>query len=330
MTTNPASERGTSTFKSTILITGGTSGLGQETATQLAHSFPDKLIVITGRSPRGVQEAINRKTRRDNVVFMKLDLSTEADVRDFVKRYSERSFPPIESLVLNAALQFVDSVHLTTDGIEESFAVNHVHHSLVFFLLKHRLNDTARIVVVGSKLHDPAHKQIPLDPVWTSVKDVARPTPQQEDDVRNEGWRRYGLSKAANILFTHALTSEIRSQGKGWTTLILDPGVMPTNLFRSLGPALGFVFKIVLKSPAGKLVSPDAVPVSVSAAQLCKMITEPTFAGDGVNGKQYDMRGRETQTSDVSYDERKQQELWDWTIDYLGQNEGEKAQFRAI
>lgn len=194
-----------SNYKSTILITGGTSGLGEATALVLAKQLPDRLIIITGRSPRGVAEEINQQTGNDNVIFMSLDLSSEAGTRDFAKRYLEASNPPIESLLLNAASQFVDGHHTSVDGVELTFAVNHVNHSLVFFLLKSQLRDDTRIVTVGSTTHDPALKMIPLDTIWVSAEDAAHPESRKESNVRNEGFRRYGLSKAANTIFSLAL-----------------------------------------------------------------------------------------------------------------------------
>lgn len=319
-----------SDFKSTVLITGGTSGLGQETATQIARAHPDRLVVITGRSPRGVEKAINQQTGHKNVVFMPLDLSSEAGVRDFVDRYEKRPHPPIDALILNAAIQFTDGLHMNADGLEESFAVNHLNNALVFFLLKHRLSHSARILTIGSKLHDPHYKRMPLDAIWTSAEDAARPTPQKETNLRNEGFRRYGLSKAANILFIYALADEIRSQGKGWVTMALDPGVMPTNLFRSLGPVLGTLAKGALRSPIGKRVAPDAVPIAVSAGHLVKMATHPSFGGDRVNGKYYDNHGREMKSSDASYVTRNQQDLWEWTLNRLAKTAEEKTQFSIL
>lgn len=316
-------------FQSSIIITGGSSGLGAATAQILAKQLPDRQIIITGRSSRGVADKINQETGHDNVEFMVLDLSSEEGARDFAERFLKASYPPIEALLMNAALQYVDGIHTTVDGVEESFAVNHVNHSLVFFLLKSKLRDDARIVIVGSTTHDPALKMIPLGAEWVSAKDTAYPPTREEKDARNEGFRRYGLSKAANTIFSIALADRARAQGKKWTVMCLDPGIMPTNLYRNQGPWISAIFGWVLSTRLTKMVYKNATDTATVGAALAKMATDPEYAGEKVHGKYIEFTGREYNSSEASYVKKNQDDLWDWTINKVAKGD-EKAVFEKL
>ncbi|OCF75473.1 hypothetical protein I204_04329 [Kwoniella mangroviensis CBS 8886] len=219
------------TFTSTILITGGTSGLGYSTALSLSKSEPHTQIIIASRSSSDAEERINSEVGNNNVIYLPLDLTTHEGVRTFVKAYEAKELPPIRALVLNAGIQFVDKVHFTPDVLESMFAVNHVNHTFLFFLLKKYPTDNARIIVISSSGHDPSLKRVP-PPNYISAEKVAHPETGKKWDTRTEGFRRYGLSKLCNILFAYALDRRVKEQGKGWIVITMEPGVMATNLFR--------------------------------------------------------------------------------------------------
>lgn len=320
-----------SEYKATILITGGTSGLGAAAALQLAKSQPHRLIVIAGRSPRGLPEQINNLTGRSNVTFLSMDLTTKASARDFAKRFLEADFPPIETFLYNAALQYIDRLHMTDDGIEESFAVNHLNQTLVFFLLKHRLTKDARIVITGSSTHDPALERIPLGAIWTNPEANARPEERDEKtkSPMNEGFRRYGLSKAANMMFTFALAERATEQGKNWTVTGLGPGVMPTNLYRHMGPWIQPVWNYLLDTWLGRRFVYDALPTAKVAEQLVRMSYDRSWEGEGVHGVYFGTSGQTLQGSEASRVKKNQDELWDWTKRELA-TEGSEGLFDQL
>jgi NAD(P)-dependent dehydrogenase (short-subunit alcohol dehydrogenase family) len=306
-----------SEYKATILITGGSSGLGKATAQLLAQSQPNRQIVITGRSPRGVADEINTLTGRSNVTFLKLDLTTKAGARDFAKRFLEAGFPPIETFYYNAALQFVDRLHVDEDGIEESFAVNHLNQTLVLFLLMKRLTEDARIVIVGSAAHHPEYSFFKLKSIWTNTEEVARPTKSDQGSAWDEGMRRYGLSKAANMIFTYALADQVIRQGKKWTVSALDPGVMPTNLLRHLGPWIQPVFNYTMDTWFGRWYMPEVLPAYKVAEQMVRMGYDRSWEGEGVHGVYFGTAGQVIESSEATTNEDNKKDLWDWTIDEL-------------
>jgi NAD(P)-dependent dehydrogenase (short-subunit alcohol dehydrogenase family) len=311
-------------YKATILITGGSSGLGKATAQQLALSQPNRQIVITGRSPRGVADELNTLTGKSNVTFLKLDLTTKAGARDFAKRFLEAGFPPIETFYYNAALQFVDKIHINEDGIEETFAVNHLNQTLALLSLKDQLTEDARIIIVGSAVHHPEYSYFKLKAIWSTTEEVARPTKADEGSAWDEGMRRYGLSKAANMIFMHALADQITRQGKKWTVSALDPGVMPTNLFRHLGSLIQPIFTWSMDTWIGRWYMPEVLPTFKVAEQMVRMGYDRSWQGEGVHGVYFGTGGQLVESSEAPTNEANKKELWDWTIKELEQGQQEK------
>lgn len=181
-----------------VLITGGTAGMGYHCAINIARQHPDYQIVLASRTNRhDAAAAINRLLGQANVSYLRLDLSSLAAVRSFVAEWEAKKYPPIQALLLNAGLQFPDGVGYTVDGFERTFAINHVGHALLFSLLKPHFADTARIVVTSSGTHDPAQKTGLPDAKYTTAEELSHPTP---DSARNPGRQRYLTSKLVNVL----------------------------------------------------------------------------------------------------------------------------------
>ncbi|WWD18763.1 hypothetical protein CI109_103218 [Kwoniella shandongensis] len=319
-------------FTSSILITGGTTGLGYETALSLAKSQPTTQIIIASRSNGSAADTINSLTSNDppNVVYLPLDLETHASTREFVKLYESRSFPPIRALLLNAGIQFVDKVHFTSDGIETMFAVNHVNQALLFFLLKKYLTTTARIVIVSSSTHDPAQKRV-VPPNYTTAEAVAHPpSGKPEYETQDEGFRRYALSKLTNVLFAYALTRHVKENNKAWKVLTLDPGVMPTRLYRWQSGFTGWAFNFVLSTFIGQWLIRDTFTTAFSAATFARLAVDEEFEAEDKNGKYFQVvGGKEIASSEQSYEVKLQEDLWDWTVKEVAEGK-EVEDFNAL
>jgi len=193
------------TYTHTILITGGTTGLGFQTALLLARQNPCNLVVIASRTDKTLSaQAISTALSQRNVLFLPLDLSSTTSVRTFAKSWTAHTpaYPPIRALLLNAALQFPGGLNTTPAGIESTFAITHLGHALLFYLLMPHLASTARIVITSSGTHDPAQKTGVPDAVYTTAEELARPTAATQG---NAGRQRYSSAKLANVLWTYAL-----------------------------------------------------------------------------------------------------------------------------
>jgi NAD(P)-dependent dehydrogenase (short-subunit alcohol dehydrogenase family) len=195
-----------------VMITGATSGIGKETARVLAGM--EARVVLVGRNQAKCEETLGwiiRETRNPNVECMLADLSSQEQIRRLADEFRVR-YPRLDVLVNNAGALFLKRLE-SVDGIEMTFALNHLAYFLLTNLLLDRLKAAggARIINVSSRSHDNA------------VMDF--------DDLqcRKEysGMKAYGQSKLANLLFTYELAR--RLEGTGVTVNALHPGFVATN-----------------------------------------------------------------------------------------------------
>lgn len=198
----------------TVVVTGATSGVGLEAAVMLAHKGAQTVIV--GRDPEKTERVLTEVKRRaetDAVEAMLCDFSSQEATRRFAEKFLARH-PRLDVLVNNAG-----TVHarrtLTEDGIEATFAVNHLGYFLLTNLLLDRIKASApaRIVNVASTAH------------YGGTMDL--------DDLGFERnyqiMKAYSRSKLANVLFTRELAR--RLEGTGVTVNAVHPGTVATHIW---------------------------------------------------------------------------------------------------
>jgi NAD(P)-dependent dehydrogenase (short-subunit alcohol dehydrogenase family) len=272
---------------------------------------------------------MNKLLNQENVKFLRLDLSSLSQVRAFAEDWNTNQFPPIQSLVFNAALQFPGPVEYTEDGFEKTFAVSHIGHALLFSLLQPHLAETARIVIVSSGTHDPAQKSGLPDAKYTSAEDLAHPSPLS---AKENGRQRYASAKLANVLYMYALHRRFYSinekSGKHWTVTSMDPGLMPgTGLARGASKAERFLWLRVLPNiiPLLRLlISPNIHTPRESGAALARLAVGDDV--EGVSGVYYEGL-KEIKSSEASYDRANQEDLWGWTVDTTARDDQERMAF---
>src|SRR6266545_6339542 len=218
------------------LITGGTNGIGKSTAQGLARM--GATVVIVGRNAQKtsqVVEEIRAASGNKNVDSLLADLSSQQDIRhlaiEFKSKYSQ-----LHVLLNNAGAVFMKR-QLSVEGIEMTFAVNH----LASFLLTDLLLDTikasapARIINVSSDVH--ASGKIEFDNL---------------QGERAYSPKAYDNSKLANILFTMELAHHL--EGTGVTVNALYPGFVATGFAKNNGRVIAALVSIfaplVARSPA--------------------------------------------------------------------------------
>ena len=207
------------------LVTGATNGIGKATAQALAQMGASVVIVgRNGAKTAQLVEEIRTTSGNQNVDSLLADLSSQEDVRRLADEFKSK-YPHLHVLLNNAGGTFTTR-QLTVDGIEMTFALNH----LAYFLLTNLLLDTikasapARIINVSSDAHSGG--KIDFDNL------------QGERTYSSFG--PYGNSKLANILFTNELAR--RLEGTGVTVNALHPGLTRTG-FGKNNP--GFFMKIM-------------------------------------------------------------------------------------
>src|SRR6266849_7114174 len=108
----------------TIILTGGTSGLGYAGARTIAASHPDWHMIIASRNQiQGTQvvNTLKNKTGNQQIEWMPLDLASLASVRAFAREVAVRDLPPLHAVICNAGLQVVSGTTYTQDGFETTF-----------------------------------------------------------------------------------------------------------------------------------------------------------------------------------------------------------------
>jgi NAD(P)-dependent dehydrogenase (short-subunit alcohol dehydrogenase family) len=200
-----------------VLITGGNTGLGLETAVALAAADAD--VVFTSRDlAKGANAAdeIRDRSGSSSVDVMELDLARLASVREFAARFTD-THDQLDVLVNNAGLM-LGSRRETVDGYEMTFQVNHLGPFLLTNLLRDPLvaADDARVVNVASAAHSSARRGLDFDDLQSTR--------------RYRSFSVYARSKLANILFTRELAR--RWNDTGVTANAVHPGFVASRFGR--------------------------------------------------------------------------------------------------
>lgn len=224
----------------TVVITGGTSGIGEGTALALATKGADLALTCRSRqrgesTKKRIEEAVGRSC----VQLFEADFERLDDVRAVAARLRDE-LPRIDVLINNAGITMLRR-ELTPDGYEKTFAVNHLAPFLLTNELLPMILETAgaRIVNVSSEAHRFARFDL--------------------DDLQSENkfssMRVYGGSKLANIFFTNELAR--RLEGKDVRVWSLHPGAVATRLGANNGgiaklvlPVLALFFKTPMQGAA--------------------------------------------------------------------------------
>jgi NAD(P)-dependent dehydrogenase (short-subunit alcohol dehydrogenase family) len=266
----------------TAIVTGANQGIGKAAALVLAKE--GARVVIVARNPekgRAALAEIQAASRGETAELIVADLSSQADVRRVADQFKARH-DRLDVLLNNAGLLVTDR-RTTVDGLEETFAVNH----LAYYMLTRELLDVlrasgrARIVNVSSEAHRHAKIQ------WDDLQFERRGYSQ---------WRAYGQSKLANILFTYELAR--RLDGTRVTANCLHPGVIGSGFGQTYGGATAFFVK---------LARPFMLTPEEGARTSVYLATSPEV--EGVTGH-YFSRCKPIRSNALSYDEVAQRKLW--------------------
>ena len=203
----------------TCLITGGSDGIGLAAALRLARM--GARIIIVGRNREKTEAAMDRiafETGNYALSYLLADLSSRGEVRRLAGQVREQA-PRLDVLLNNAGAIFLSS-RASIDGIEMTFALNHLGYFLLTTLLLDLLVESApaRVINVSSSSH-------------YSVRDLR--LDELPDPRSKPGYHAYGQSKLCNILFTYELAR--RLEGSGVTVNALHPGLVKTNIARNNG-----------------------------------------------------------------------------------------------
>ena len=293
----------------TILITGSTSGIGAETVSALSSCGAH--IIMANRN------LIQSKQLRDSIYqtvpshgqidIIYLDLSSLQSVQMAAKTFLATGFP-LHVLILNAGVVAPKS-SATMNGYESTFAINHLGHFYLTYLLLNKLRASipSRLVVVSSALHTLTGINAKLSTEEKLIKLIPSPHTNQF------AWRLYAYAKLCNVLFAQKIHhSEFQNHIH---TYVLHPGFIKTNIFRNYN---------IFEKTIMWLLTPFTKTLQQGAATTCFCAASPEVAN--ASGKFYkncweDEKGF---AKKLTHDSALQNALWDKSMEMIKKFEKEQ------
>ena len=282
----------------TIIITGGNSGLGLETAKRIAMIGGDFSLVLACRNVGKGNSAANtliNETGNKNIRVMELDLASLKSVREFAAKIDF----PVYALDNNAGISGSNS-GLTSDGIDAVFQSNHLGHFLLTNLLLPMMTDDARILNISSDMHNPPQGAL----TWNGTEALAH-------HAENLGAARYFYSKLCNQYFTYELDRRLRAGGSRIVCNALNPGFMPATNLQAGGTLTQEQIDHIRRTMPERCGD-----LGTSASAAAELLTSEEFAG--ISGKYYSMSTTPKESSELSYNLENARELWEMSEKLCG------------
>ena len=271
-----------------IVITGGTSGLGYRTAFILAQDSKNKIILIGKNNAKGEQaiKSLNNETKNKNLSFLQVDLSSIFETSSLKEKLANKK---IDVLINNAGALFYSRIE-SEDGIEKTFALNHLSYFILSnLLLKHKIiKNGGRIINVASG----AHRGVDIN-----FDDIEMVT-------NYNGWISYKKSKLCNILFTKKL-SELALKNN-ITVNCLHPGFVKTGFGKNNTGVVGLIIKF--------LMTLFAIRVEEGAETIIYLATSNNVKN--ISGK-YFYESKVNKPSNFAENNKSADNLWDLSIKIL-------------
>ena len=271
-----------------IIITGGTSGLGYRTAFILAKDNKNKIILIGKNKAKGNQaiKSLTNETNNKNISFLQADLSSISETSSLKEKLANNK---IDVLINNAGALFYSRLE-SVDGIEKTFALNHLSYFILSnLLLKHKIiKNGGRIINVASG----AHRGVDIN-----FDDIEMVT-------NYNGWISYKKSKLCNILFTKKL-SELALKNN-ITVNCLHPGFVKTGFGKNNTGVIGLIIK--------SLMTLFAIRVEEGAETIIYLATSNNVKN--ISGK-YFYESKVNKPSNFAENNKSADNLWDLSIKIL-------------
>ncbi|MFX1339175.1 MAG: SDR family oxidoreductase [Promethearchaeota archaeon] len=265
-----------------VMITGANSGIGKETAVELAKMGATVILVCRNkeRGEKALKE-IKERANSEKVELFLADLADQNSIRLMVEEFKKK-YENLHVLINNAGLWLMKR-STTSDGYEKTLAINHLGHFLLTYLVLDLLKKStpARIINVSSH----AHRSAKLD-----FNDI-----HMEQNYK--GFRAYGNSKLAILLFTYELAR--RLENTGITVNALHPGVVRTKFGKNNG---GKLFNLAFNFFRLFLIS-----AKKGARTSIFLASSPQVTN--VTGK-YFIKRKPKKSSKASYNKTYQKKLW--------------------
>ena len=265
----------------TVLITGATDGIGQHAAKEIAAM--GARMVLVGRSRKKCEVSVDEViafSGNSDVNYLVADLSSMEEVRTLAENFKTR-YDRLDVLLNNAGASFLRHTW-SVDGIEKTFALNHLAYFLLTNLLLDLLKSSTPSRVVNTSSGSAHRGKIRFN------------------DIHHQRFyfvhTAYAQSKLANVMFTYALAR--RLEGSGVAANVFHPGLVKTGIFRKVrgvGPIIEW------------FLTRKAIPLEDGAKTMVYLATSPEV--EGKSGYFY-FKKQIHETIEESYDVEAQERLW--------------------
>ncbi len=314
--------------KSTVVITGASSGVGLQAAKALAQMGTWDVVMACRDLTKAQNAAQELEMPADNYKVMLLDLANLESVRQFVQNL-RKSGKALDALVCNAAvyLPLLKEPLRSADGYELSVATNHLGHFLLCNLLLEDLKNSAtpRLIILGTVTANPKELggkiPIPAPPDLGALQgfEAGFTAPiAMIDGKKFKSGKAYKDSKLCNVLTMRELHQRYHDS-TGIIFSCVYPGcVATTGLFRHHYPLFQKLFPLFQKNITGGFVSEELAGERVAA-----VVAQPQYNQSGVywswgNRQQKDRQSFVQEVSNEASDDRKSQRLWELSEKLVG------------
>jgi NAD(P)-dependent dehydrogenase (short-subunit alcohol dehydrogenase family) len=296
----------------TALVTGANSGIGYQTALELARHGAHVLLGCRNAAKgHAALQQLQREISDSSAAafgyhaeFVELDMASLASIRAFAAAFAARGIP-LDLLINNAGVMALPHRELTADGFERQFGTNHLgHFALTGLLIPQLLAASAPRVVTVASL---AHRNGKID--FNNLQSERNYVP----------WNAYGESKLANILFAKELDRRARAAHSKLISMAAHPGISTTSIFTN-GPG-----DKDLKAVVVKLIGPIIKqPAAAGALPTLYAATSPDAHGGEYIGPDgfMELKGSPTvvQPRPNALDQTVAQRLWTASEELTGVN----------
>jgi protochlorophyllide reductase len=313
--------------KSTVVITGTSSGVGLYAAKALAQTGKWHVVMACRDLPKTEKAAQSVGIPQDSYTIMHLDLASLESVRQFVNNF-RASGKSLDALVCNAAIYMplLKEPLRSPEGFELNVATNHLGHFLLCNLLLEDLKKSSkepRLVILGTVTHNPDELggKIPPRPDLGDLQGFAdgfKEPISMIDGKKFEPVKAYKDSKVCNVLTMKELHRRYH-ESHGIIFSSLYPGcVATTPLFRNHYPLFQKLFPLFQKYITGGFVSED-----LAGERVAMVVSDPEYSQSGAyfswgNRQKKDGKSFVQRVSPQARDDEKAKRLWDLSEKLVG------------
>lgn len=291
MTSNPATAAAPAVGSGakTLVMTGGTSGFGRRMVMRLLAEKPDWRVFLLARSPEKAADIMQLPGAQGRLTIVTADLASLKSVAKAADSIEAAlGGQRIDAMAFNAGLQAILTDQASAEGIELSFAVNHLAHYLLAERLLPRVRDGGRLVLTSSIVHNPETYCVVgiTRATWEDpaiMADAAKAQDHMKERV-DRGEARYSASKLLNLMHARHLAKAVPRVA----TLAFNPNIVPGTEIareRNIFQILGWKYIMPLMAP----VLPTVRTQDTSAGDLLWLVTEADagkFSGQYLDGRQ--------------------------------------------